>query len=176
MSCAYNTASNGAAERGVGQIKGLLERIGRKSVLSQDDLNRLVFKLNSNVTAGQGSALQRFFGRNVGTYQMEFIRRKLDHAKLIAKRSEVQKKVAEKLGRRSTDEFKLGDQVLAQNMKTLKWTIRGEVVDCRTADDGSTRSFVIRTETGRTTLRNRRHLKFQTLKKTVTAIQLMEQK
>ena len=57
---------------------------------------------------------------------MEFIRRKLDHAKLIAKRSEVQKKVAEKLGRRSTDEFKLGDQVLAQNMKTLKWTIRGK--------------------------------------------------
>ena len=47
-------------------------------------------------------------------------------------------KVAEKLGRRSTDEFKLGDQVLAQNMKTLKWTIRGQVVDCRTADDGST--------------------------------------
>ena len=120
LSSAYNPASNGSAERGVGQIKGLLERIGRKSVLSQDDLNRLVFKLNSNMTAGQGSALQRFFGRNVGTYQMEFIRRKLDHAKLIAKRSEVQKKVAEKLGRRSTDEFKLGDQVLAQNMKTLK--------------------------------------------------------
>ena len=120
------------------------------------------------MTAGQGSALQRFFGRNVGTYQMEFIRWKLDHAKLIAKRSEVQKKVAEKLGRRSTDEFKLGDQVLAQNMKTLKWTIRGEVVDCRTAEDGSTRSFVIRTESGRSTLRNSCHLKIQALKKSVT--------
>ena len=160
LSSAYNPASNGSAERGVGQIKGLLERIGRKGVIIQDDLNCLVLKLNSNMTAGQGSALQRFFGRNVGTYQMEFIRRKLDHAKLIAKRSEVQKKVAEKLGRRSTDEFKLGDQVLAQNMKTLKWTIRGEVVDCRTADDGSTRSFVIRTENGRSTLRDVRHLKF----------------
>ena len=80
LSSAYNPASNGSAERGVGQIKGLLERIGRKNVLSQDDLNRLVFKLNSNMTAGQGSALQRFFGRNVGTYQREFIRRKLDHA------------------------------------------------------------------------------------------------
>ena len=41
-------------------------------------------------------------------------------------------------------------------------------MDCRTADDGSTRSFVIRTETGRTTLRKSRHLKFQALKKTVT--------
>ena len=92
----------------------------------------------------------------------------MDHAKLIAKRSEVQKKVAEKLGRRSTDEFKLGDQVLAQNMKTLKWTIKGQMVDCRTADNGSTRSFVIKTDTGRTTLRNSRHLKFLALKKNVT--------
>ena len=168
LSSAYNPASNGAAERGVGQIKGLLEKIGRRSVLSQDDLNRLVFKLNSNMTAGQGSALQRFFGRNVGTYQPEFMRKQLDHAALIAKIYEVQMKVAEKLGRRSTDEFKLGDQVLAQNMKTLKWTIRGQVVDCRTADDGSTRSFVIKTDTGRTTPRNSRHLKFQAMKKNVT--------
>ena len=67
MSSAYNPASNGAAERGVGQIIGLLEKIGRKNVLSQDDLNRLVFKLNSNITTGQGSALQRFFGRKIGT-------------------------------------------------------------------------------------------------------------
>ena len=44
--------------------------MGSKSVLSQDQLNMLVFKINSHVTAGQGSALERFFGRNVGTYQM----------------------------------------------------------------------------------------------------------
>ena len=76
-------------------------------------------------------------------------------------------KVAEKLGRRSTDEFKVGDLVVAQNMRTLKWTIRGQVVECRTADDGSTRSFIIKTDTGRTTLRNSRHLKFQAMKKNV---------
>ena len=33
----------------------------------------------------------------------------------------------------------------------------------RKADDGSTRSFTIRTEMGRKTLRNSRHLKFQHL-------------
>ena len=136
LSSAYNPASNGSAEKGVGQIKGLLERMGRKGVLSQDELNRLVFKLNSHVTSGQGSALQRFVGRNVGTYQMELVKRKIDHAKLIAKRSEVQQKVADRLGRRSKDDFKLGDKVLAQNMKTMKWTIRGEVVESREADDG----------------------------------------
>ena len=95
--------------------------MGRKGVISQDELNRLVFKLNSHITSGQGSPLQRFFGRNVGTYQMEFIKRKLDHAKLIAKRSEVQQKVVDRYGRCSKDDFKLGDKVLVQNMKTIKW-------------------------------------------------------
>ena len=36
-------------------------------------------------------------------------------------------------------------------MKSMKWTIRGEVVE----------NFIIRTEMGRTTLRNARHIKFQ---------------
>merc|ERR1712030_268530 len=79
-SSAYNPASNGAAERGVGQIKGLLEKLGRKSLLSQDSLNKLVFKLNSKVTSNQGSALQRFFGRDVSTYQPALMRKKFDHA------------------------------------------------------------------------------------------------
>ena len=80
-SSAYNPSSNGAAERGVGQIKGLLERIGRKNVLTQDELNKLVFKLNSNINLG-GSALQRFFARDVATYQPALMRRKLDLAAL----------------------------------------------------------------------------------------------
>ena len=76
-------------------------------------------------------------------------------------------KVAKKLGRRSTDEFKVGDLVVAQNMQTLKWTIRGQVIEARVADDGTTRSFIVETEAGRTTLRNSRHLKFQAMKKNV---------
>ena len=74
----------------MGQIKLLLEKMGRKSVLSQDQLDMLVFKINSHVTAGQGSPLERFFGRNVGTYQPQLFRKKIDHARMIAKRSEVQ--------------------------------------------------------------------------------------
>ena len=91
--------------------------MGRKGVLNQDELNKMVFKLNSHVTSGQGSALERFFGRNVGTYQMELDKRRIDHAMLIAKREEAQKKTAEKLGRRSKDEFKVGDKVLCQDMR-----------------------------------------------------------
>ena len=51
------------------------------------------------------------------------MRKKLDHAALIQKRSVHQMKVAKKLGRRSVDEFKIGDLVVAQNMRTSKWTM-----------------------------------------------------
>ena len=125
-----------------------------------------MFKLNSNINLG-GSALQRFFGRDVGTYQPTLMRKKLDHAALIQKRSDHQMKVAKKLGRRSVDEFKIGDLVVAQNMRTSKWTIRGKVVEGRMAEDGTTRSFVVETEEGKTTLRNSCHLKHQTRKKNV---------
>ena len=172
LSSAYNPQSNGSAEKGVGQIKSLLEKMWRKKVLNQDELNGWVFKLNSLVTSGQGSALQRFFGRNVGTYQMELFKKKIDHAKLIAKRSEMQQKTAEKLGRRSKDQFKVGDKVLCQNMKTMKWTIRGEVVESREAEDRSVRSFIVKTERGRSTLRNSRHLKFQIPVKKVSFAEL----
>ena len=56
LSSAYNPQSNGSAEKGVGQIKLLLEKMGRKSVLSQDQIDMLVFNINSHVTTGQGAA------------------------------------------------------------------------------------------------------------------------
>ena len=95
------------------------------------------------------------------------MRKKFDHAALIQKRSDHQMKVAKKLGRRSVDEFKIGDLVVAQNIRTGKWTIRGKVTEARTAEDGTTRSFIVETEAGKTTLRNSRHLKHQTRKKLV---------
>ena len=38
-------------------------------------------------------------------------------------------------------------------------------MESREAEDGSVRSFIIKTESGRSTLRNARHIKFQTPKK-----------
>ena len=92
------------------------------------------------------------------------VRKRFDQAALIQKRSEHQLKVAKKLGRRLVDQFKTGDMVVAQNIRTGKWTIRGKVSKARTAEDGTSRSFVIETETGKTTLRNSRHLRHQTKK------------
>ena len=143
-----------------------MEKIGKKTILTQDELNKLVFKLNSNISLG-GSALQRFFARDVGTYQPALMRRKLDHAALMQKKMDHQLRVANKLGRRSVDEFRVGDAVVAQNIRTGKWNIRGTLKEGRTADDGTTRSWLVETEVGRTTLRNSRHMKHQ-VKKNVT--------
>ena len=84
----------------------------------------------------------------------------------------MQQKTAEKLGRHSKDQFTVGDKVLCQNKKTRKWTIRGEVVESREAEDGSVRSFIIKTQNGRSTLRNARHLKFQVPVKKVAFAEL----
>ena len=77
-------------------------------------------------------------------------------------------KVAKKLGRRSVDMFKAGDMVVAQNARTGKWTVRGRVTKARTAEDGTSRSFEVETEAGKTTLRNSRHLRHQTKKMQVS--------
>ena len=96
--------------------------------------------------------MERFYGRSVRTYQPELVKKKINHQQLIAARAEMQKKMAAKLGRRSKDDFKEGDQVVCQDMTTKRWTIKGEIVEGREAEDGSVRSFIIKTESGRTTI------------------------
>ena len=73
----------------------------------------------------------------------------------------MKKKTAEKLGRRSKDDFLVGDKLVCQDMTTRRWTIKGEIVEGREAEDGTVRSFIIKTDSGRTTIRNSRHIKFQ---------------
>ena len=163
-SSAYNPTSNGCAERGVGQIKIILEKLGKKSVLSQDFLNFIVFKMNSHISRTTGSALQRFFGREVQTYIPSLVKKTFDQAALIKRRSEEQVAIAQKLGRRSADVFKKDDLVVAQNSRTGKWTVRGRIIKTRTAEDGTVRSFEVKTDAGTTTLRNARHLRHQTQK------------
>ena len=92
------------------------------------------------------------------------MKKKIKHQEIIAARGEKQRKISDKLGRRSKDDFKEGDDVLCQDMSTKKWTIKGKIVEGREAEDGSVRSFVIKKENGRTTIRNSRHLKFQATK------------
>ena len=167
-SSAYSPTSNGCAERGVGQVKSVLEKLGKKNVLKQELLNEIVFKINSHVSKETGSALERFFGRTMKTYLPELGKKSFDQAAAIKKRSDQQLAIAHKLGRRSADKFKTGDLVVCQNTTTGKWTVRGRIIKARSADDGSVRTFEIKTETGNVTLRNARHLRHQTKKKDVS--------
>ena len=62
---------------------------------------------------------------------MELFRKKIDHAQLIAKSSEVQQRITDRLVCRSKDDFHVGDRVLCQDMKTMKWSIKGGVMEAR---------------------------------------------
>ena len=167
-SSAYNPTSNGCAERGVGQIKSVLEKLGKKNILSQEFLNFVVYKINSHVSKDTGSALQRFFGRPMQTYIPTLVKKSFDQAAAIRRRSEEQLAIAQKLGRRSADSFKKDDLVVCQNSRTGKWTVRGRIIKARTAEDGSVRTFEVKTESGTTTLRNARFIRHQTKKKDVS--------
>ena len=92
VSSAYNSQSNGAAEKGVGQIKTLLEKMGRKGVMNQRELNQLCFKINSHQSSREGSPLECFYGRYVWTYQPELVRKKIQHQQIIAARGESRKR------------------------------------------------------------------------------------
>ena len=72
-----------------------------------------------------------------------------------------QTKISDKLGRRSKNYFKEGDDVLCQDISARRWTIKGKITEGRVSEDGSVRSFIIAKENGRSTIRNARHIKFQ---------------
>ena len=127
VSSAYNAQNNGAAEKGVQQIKSLLTKLGKKSKIEEDELEEIVFRINSHVQPGEGSALDRFFIRSIRTYVPELIMKQIDHQALIQARKDRQIKLSQKLGRRSTDEIRIGDKVLLQHHQTLCWTIKGQV-------------------------------------------------
>ena len=58
--------------------------------------------------------------------------------------------------------------VVCQNTTTGKWTVRGRIIKARTAEDGSVRTFEVKTESGSITLRNARFIRHQTKMKDVS--------
>merc|ERR1712105_199505 len=142
--------------------------VGKKNILSQEFLNFICYKINSHVSRETGSAIERFFGRPVQTYIPSLVKKSFDQAAAIRRRSEEQLEIAQKLGRRSADVFKKNDLVVCQNPRSGKWTVRGRIIKTREAEDWSSRSFVVKTESGSTTLRNARFIRHQTKKKDVS--------
>jgi hypothetical protein len=160
LTSAYNSCSNGGAERSVRALKHVLNRDGVKTV-TQEILDKICFLSNSHNQGDCGSALERFLGRAPRTYLPNSVERFVEHKQLILKRAEKQTKLALKKGRSSSDQFQAGDRVLIQDNLTKRWNKKGTIDSARQAEDDSSQSFVITTEEGRTCVRNKRFLKFQ---------------
>ena len=94
----------------------------------------------------------------------ELIRKQIDHQALIAARRERQRKLAEKLGRRSRDHFEPGDKVVIQDVVSLKWRVKGVIMEGRTSEDGTVRSYLVKKENGKETIRSARHIKFAAIR------------
>ena len=156
----YNSSSNGGAERCVRGVKHVLYRDGVKSV-TQEMLDKITFLSNSHAQEGVGTAHERFFGRAPKSYLPNSIKRFVEHKNLIQKRKEKQERLALKKGRSSADEFKVGDPVLIQCNVTKRWSMKGQISQARTAEDGSEQSFLVTTDEGRIVTRNRKFLKHQ---------------
>ena len=81
----------------------------------------------------------------------------------LKKEKELRKRVHEhmmkKFVRVNKEEFIIGDLVRLQNIKSRKWTVKGNVEERREAKDGSTKSYLVRGEEGRTFLRNGRFIR-----------------
>ena len=162
-SSAYNPESNGLAERGVKQIKDVLKKIKKPT---KEKLLEVVFDVNNHVQNDSGSASERFFKRGPRTKLPNSINRQLDHQDLIRARHQKQERIARKKGRTSRDSFRIGDRVVLQNPLSKRWTDPGEVTLQRTADDGTNQSFEITLDSGQVCLRNKRFMKFETVKST----------
>ena len=64
-----------------------------------------------------------------------------------------------KQGCQSSDVFHVGDHVRIQDHVSKCWIQKGTIIEARQGDDGSNTSFFIETETGRTLLRHKNHVR-----------------
>ena len=156
-SSAYNSSSMGLVERSVRTLKEILAKFGNN--LSQLQLSELVFAVNCRDHEDQGSAITRFLGRGVRGNLPNSLNRNVDWKEQVEARGETRQRRVDKKGRTvgKKETFEVGEKVRMQNIKSKKWDQEGEILDVRTAADGTIVSYEINTS-GTTTTRHRRFL------------------
>ena len=156
-SSAYRPQSNSPAERAVKSLKDVLEKLSK---LDTRTLREVVFNVNNHVSQNDsGSNAERFFLRGIRSNLPNSFRPNLNVDDLIRIRSDKRQKAAEKMGRRSADEFEVGQVVRVQDTVNKHWKKKGEIIEARTTDDGQHASFRVRMENGHISTRHRVHLK-----------------
>ena len=156
-SSAYRPQSNSPAERNVRSLKDVLEKMPS---INDKVLRTIVFNINNHQAPdGSGSPAMRFFKRRIRSGLPTAIEREVNFADLMKIRAKKHKGIAEKKGRKSSDEFVVGDEVRVQCQNTKTWTKVGKIKAARKADDEQDVSFVIQMENGRESIRHRSHLR-----------------
>ena len=141
-------------------MKSLRDVLEKLPVISKRVLREVVFDLNNHRAADDsGSPAERFLKRGIRSRLPNSCRKDLESEDLMAIRAKKQRLVAERKGRKSADEFKLGDRVRVQDVATKKWNKSGVVQEAREADDGQSVSFIIKMDNGNESIRHRTHLK-----------------
>ena len=106
-------------------IKETLKKTG---VVRGADLERMMFDLNSMSHAdGSGAPVDLFLGRIVSTFLPNAGNKFISMRKEVEKRKSLQENWMKKLGRVSSSEFKIGDLVHVQDMKTGMWDFKEEL-------------------------------------------------
>ena len=155
-SSAYNPSSNAAVERRVRTLKELLNKCGP---LTQLQLREMIFCSNSREQeGGQGSPMGRFLGHGIRTGLPNSVDRNMDWNHLMDIRAAAHQKRVDKPGKTTKDEFKIGENVWVQNVRTRKWDKQGTISAVRVAYDGKIVSYDLELN-GHAAIRHRRYLR-----------------
>ena len=134
--------------------------LGKMPAINEKVLRTVVFNINNHIAQdGSGSPAMRFFKLRIRSGLPTAIEKEVNFADLMKIRARKQKGMAEKKGRKSSDEFVVGDKVRVQDQNSKTWTKVGTIKAARKSDDEQDVSFIIDLENGRETIRHRSHMR-----------------
>ena len=151
---------NGSAERAMRSVKDLFDK---DTVSTGYELIEVVFLINRNVNKdGSGSPSEKFFRTRPRSSLPNSLRREIDHRELQAKRHRNIERMSLKKGCPNKSLFSVGDRVLIQDVaSSKKWDSEGIIKAVRTAEDNTTQSYIVKSDSGNALLRNKRWLKLK---------------
>ena len=148
------------------EVKKYLKKNG---ALKGSQLERMMLYLNSqpSSTPGLESPFARFYGRLPKLHYPGLQDGTLcDRRKMAIKRGDQQVKIAQRLKRASTDEFKVGDQVRLRDHQSGLWSILGTIKEKISGEDGVVRTYMIQLDDGGQVIRNASYIRFRNVQHT----------
>ena len=150
----HHHQGNGLAEKSVDTLKRMLLKVPKASIAEA------CLKLNNMVRPGMKATLMScFFGRRTRGHLPNLFDPECQIVETIQKRIENQFNLAQRRGHFNSDTFSVGNRVRVQDPASRMWNILGVVSSEIAADDGSTRSYEVETDSGQVLVRNGSHIK-----------------